>query len=123
MTFNEAAKPYINQKLIDASNAATLNDTQRSFALLEDAHVIGQQSTYFHCLVHYKMLLHGMRQRDVKEVFGQVFRFIGAATKTMLGWVPLGNTGGSSVSPFRPMPISAENRAVLADIKIRMKRA
>ncbi|MCC5450716.1 DUF3703 domain-containing protein [Rheinheimera sp. UJ51] len=123
MTFYEAAKPYINRKLIDANKAATLNDTQRSFALLEDAHVIGQQSTYFHCLVHYKMLRHGIRQHDLKEAFGQAFRLIGAATKTMLGWVPLGNTGGASVSPFKPMPISAENQAILADIKIRMKRA
>ena len=123
MTFNKAAKPYINQKLIDANKAANLNDTQRSFAILEDAHVIGQQSTYFHCLVHYKMLHHALHHHNVKEAFGQVFRLIGAATKTMLGWVPLGNTGGASVSPFKSMPISAENRAILADIKMRMKRA
>jgi hypothetical protein len=32
-------------------------------------------------------------------------RIVGAATKTPVGWLPHGNTGGANVSPFRPMPI------------------
>jgi len=32
-------------------------------------------------------------------------RIVGAATKTPVGWLPHGNTGGANVSVFRPMPI------------------
>jgi hypothetical protein len=41
-------------------------------------------------------------------LFGQVYRLAGAATKTFIGLVPSGNTGGTNVSPFKPMPIDPE---------------
>jgi Protein of unknown function (DUF3703) len=49
-----------------------------------------------------------VQQRDVKECLGQIFRILGAATKTSFGLIPHGNTGGANVSPFKPMPVSAE---------------
>ncbi|WP_367254946.1 DUF3703 domain-containing protein [uncultured Phenylobacterium sp.] len=39
---------------------------------------------------------------------------VGAATKTAIGLVPQGNTGGSHVSAFRPMPIPTDLLAILA---------
>jgi hypothetical protein len=44
----------------------------------------------------------------MREVFGQIFRIVGAATKTPFGIVPQGNTGGANVSPFKKMPIDPE---------------
>ncbi|WP_310542923.1 DUF3703 domain-containing protein [Phenylobacterium sp.] len=85
-----------------------------AFAHLERAHVLGQTSTIDHVRVHVRMLWWGLRRRDTREVRGQLVRIIGAATKTALGLVPRGNTGGSKVSAFRPMPISAELAVVLA---------
>ena len=38
---------------------------------------------------------------------GQAWRLPGALLKTWL-WVPVGNTGGTSVSGFKPMPIPEE---------------
>jgi hypothetical protein len=58
------------------------------------------------------MLCWAWRRRDPRELFGQSFRLIGAATKTFVGLVPNGNTGGANVSAFQPMPIDPE----LADI-------
>ena len=43
-----------------------------------------------------------------REFFGQVIRLTGAATKTFIGLVPTGNTGGANVSAIRPMPIDPE---------------
>jgi hypothetical protein len=51
------------------------------------------------------MLVWGLRNRRPSEVAGQVFRIFGAATKTWAGLVPSGNTGGTNISPFRPLPI------------------
>lgn len=113
MTFNQAAKPYIAEKLALANQAFQHQDDETGFKALEDAHVIGQQSTYFHMLVHFEMLKFGLRRGDINEVLGQIFRLVGALTKTVFGLLPAGNTGGSNVSPFKPMPISAENQAIL----------
>ena len=48
---------------------------------------------------------------DVKK--GQIIRVIGAATKTAFGIYPKGNTGGSDVYFFKPMPIPEDLRAIL----------
>ena len=54
------------------------------------------------------MFLWGLQQRDAKECLGQLFRIVGAATKTAFGLIPYGNTGGANVSPFKPMPVPVE---------------
>ena len=72
------------------------------------AHVLGQPSTRLHTTVHWLMLRWAMRQHDVGEVVGQVFRIAAATMKTALGWLPHGNTGGSRVGAFRPMPVAPE---------------
>ena len=56
-------------------------------------------------------------RRDLKEIFGQIFRMLGALTKTPIGLLPEGNTGGANVSPFKPMSISPENKAILEKIR------
>ena len=61
-----------------------------------------------HVRVHAEMLLWGIRQRSAREVLGQAVRIIGAATKTFVGLVPHGNTGGANVSAFRRMPIAPD---------------
>ena len=117
MNFTQSATPYVNQKLSQASIAFSQHNNKAGFKSLEDAHVIGQHSTYHHTVVHYEMLKFGVKQRDIKEVFGQIFRIIGALTKTAIGLLPEGNTGGANVSPFKPMPISPENKAILKKIR------
>jgi hypothetical protein len=117
MNFTQAAKPYITQKLDEARKLFTDKDDEAGFKALENAHVIGQHSTYHHTRVHYEMLKFGLKRKDFIEVFGQLFRLIGAVTKTAIGLLPEGNTGGANVSPFKPMPISQANKAILDEIK------
>nr|WP_136251537.1 DUF3703 domain-containing protein [Ningiella ruwaisensis] len=117
MNFTQAAQSYVDKKLKDAQHAFLHQDDEAGFKALEDAHVIGQHSTYHHTRVHYEMLKFGLKQSDMKEVFGQIFRIIGAITKTAIGLLPEGNTGGANVSPFKPMPVSPANKAILDKIK------
>lgn len=84
-----------------------------AFSHLERAHVLGQSSTIDHVRVHVRMLLWGLQWRDFHEVWGQLIRIAGATTKTVLGLVPSGNTGGSRVNAFRPMPVAADLAAIL----------
>lgn len=111
--FRENISPYINEKLASAERARLQGDFETEFKYLEDAHVLGQRSTYFHTLVHWRMFVFGWRQSSLKEMFGQTLRLVGALTKTFFGLLPTGNTGGSNVSAFKPMPISKENQVIL----------
>ena len=88
-----------------------------AFEHLENAHVLGQESTYFHVKVHILMFCWAFKQNDLRELLGQTFRIAGAATKTAFGLIPSGNTGGSNVSPFKAMPISADHSDYIARAK------
>lgn len=112
MSFSRNVQPYIDYEFAQAAQSNSAN----AFAHLENAHVLGQASTKWHTLAHCKMLVWAIRQRDVAEFLGQIFRIVGAATKTVFGMVPLGNTGGSNVSPLRPMKINAEHEVILNKI-------
>ena len=111
--FRRKITPFINEKLASAERARLQGDFETEFKYLEDAHVLGQQSTYFHTLVHWRMFVFGWRQCSIKEMLGQILRMVGALTKTFFGLLPAGNTGGSNVSAFKPIPISKENQAIL----------
>lgn len=106
--FAERIAPYVESELEDAKLVKVAGNAQQEFTHLERAHVLGQESTYWHVKVHVLMLAWAIRNHSVQEVLGQVFRVAGAATKTVFGLVPKGNTGGSNVSPFKRMPIEPE---------------
>ena len=79
--------------------------------------MLGQESTYWHVKVHVLMMVWAVRNGSARETLGQLFRIIGAATKTCFGLVPQGNTGGANVSPFKKMPISPELTALIQKAK------
>ncbi len=104
-SFRRNVEPAFRRE-IDASKHAS--DARARFTHLERAHVLGQASTALHVAAHVRMAAWALRERDLKELRGQLFRIVGAATKTALGWIPSGNTGGNNVSPFKPLPIPAD---------------
>ena len=116
--FARNIRPHVDAELRAADEAEARGEPGAAFAHLERAHVLGQAATVEHVRVHWRMLRWGLRQRDVRECVGQAVRLVGAATKTALGRVPRGNTGGANVSPFAPMPIPPD-----LDARIRAARA
>lgn len=89
---------------VDARRAGALD---AAFAHLERAHILGQQRTWPHVRTHVAMLAIGWQRQDRREVLGQVGRTVAALLFSRV-WVPVGNTGGANVSPFRPMPLPAD---------------
>jgi hypothetical protein len=112
--FNRRMRPYVDLELAAATDAEAAGDYATAFRHLERAHVLGQSSTVLHVWVHIRMLVWGLRRQDAREIAGQLVRLLGAATKTWLGLVPRGNTGGSNVSAFRSMPIAADIARLMA---------
>jgi hypothetical protein len=107
-SFGQRIRPFVQAELDAARHARVRGDVDAEFICLERAHVLSQADTRLHVRVHAEMLLWGTRQRSAREVLGQAVRIIGAATKTFVGLVPHGNTGGANVSAFRRMPIAPE---------------
>lgn len=78
----------------------------------ERAHILGQRFVIPHTRSHWAMLRAGWRLRDWREVIGQVPRIFASLIFSRI-WVPLGNTGRSRVSAFKPMPVPDDLAAVL----------
>lgn len=107
-TFGQRIRPFVRAELDAARLARARHDAPGEFACLERAHVLSQADTLQHVRVHIAMLRWGLRQCSAREVFGQLLRIVGAATKTAFGLVPHGNTGGANVSALRRMPVTPE---------------
>ena len=111
--YSRNIRKAVQRELASAREAEHLGLADVAFRHLERAHVLGQHSTQDHVRAHLAMLRWGIRNRSLREVVGQLLRLVGAVTKTAIGWVPEGNTGGANVSPFKPMPIDPELRAIM----------
>ncbi len=116
-TFTKRIAPFVEVELKNAKQARSAGDPLQEFNHLERAHVLGQESTYWHVKVHVLMLVWAIRNGSAREALGQVFRIIGAATKTAFGLVPQGNTGGANVSPVKKMPIAPDLAALIQRAK------
>lgn len=89
-------------------------DFSTCFGHLERAHILGQRYYFPHLSSHYWMFKTGIRSRDLREVAGQILR-MAASVGSLVGVLPIGNTGRASVSAFKPMPIPADLRPYLTE--------
>lgn len=113
----EKLSEHIDAELVCADRSLENGDIAAAFEHLERAHVLGQSITYQHTRIHWRMLKIGWKRKDAREIFGQVVRIVGASTKTPFGIYPTGNTGGSNVWFFRPMPIAEDLKQILDKTK------
>lgn len=119
--FSDSIDPYITQELQQAERLWNAGQRGHAFRHLERAHILGQTSTLQHVRTHWHMLIWGVRSKSIRESVGQIARIIGAAAITAIGLVPVGNTGGSNVSPFKPMPIPQDLADIIALAKQRRR--
>ncbi|WP_194867620.1 DUF3703 domain-containing protein [Pseudoalteromonas sp. PPB1] len=79
----------------------------KSFYHLERAHILGQSFIIPHTQSHWWMLKLGFKRYNARKVLGQIARIFASVIFSRI-WVPKGNTGGTNVSPIKPMPIPAD---------------
>lgn len=108
LSFGNRIRAYVDAELAASQAAESGGDAPAAFCHLERAHILGQRSTVQHVRVHIRMLRWGLRNHKAREVLGQLTRIVGALSKTWLGIVPPGNTGGANVSPFEEMAIPGD---------------
>ena len=103
----------VQREITIAEELIASGNPDLAFHHLERAHVLGQSSTYHHTRIHWRMWKLGFKLGSIREIWGQFIRIVGAATKTPFGIYPTGNTGGSNVWFFKPMPIPNELERII----------
>lgn len=116
--FAKKIKRFVDDEIAQGEACLKTNDLTAAFHHLERAHVLGQSVTSEHARVHWLMLKIGWKKRDWCEVFGQLFRIVGASTKTPFGIYPRGNTGGANVSPFKSMSIPPDLSRIIKNAEV-----
>jgi hypothetical protein len=111
--FATRIRPYVQIELDTSAAAEREGFRDLAFHHLERAHVLAQPATLLHVRVHWLMFRFALRQGLAGEAFGQMLRMLLAAPLTIIGALPTGNTGGSAVSGFMPMPVPADLQRVI----------
>jgi len=112
-TMPKGLEPYFERELKLASTFLKSGDLFQSWHHLERAHIIGQPYPLAHSVVHWKMLLFGIRTKNTKEIIGQIPRLLFGGVKSFVGKIPIGNTGGANVPPLRSMSIPEEIQQII----------
>lgn len=101
-------RDFFDIHLAEAKRLMRDGKLRDAFSKLEIAHILGQRFVWPHTQTHFWMLVVGIRQRNLKEVLGQLYRLPFGAIGSAIDVVPTGNTGGSNVSAFRKMEIPTD---------------
>ena len=110
MSFTDAeARSY--DRLI--ARLAQTDDATQRWRLLMAAHVAGQHRLRLHWDSHVRMLGQARRERDLREMAGQLLRLALVPLGHALQRLPAGNVGRATVSAFAPMQPPADVAALL----------
>jgi hypothetical protein len=86
-------------------------DAAAAWRALERAHILSQPRLLPHLRVHSLMLAFALAGRDAREIVGQLARLLLVPLGAVTGRIPIGNTGRSNVSAFKPMPLPDDLRS------------
>ncbi|MDO6818464.1 MULTISPECIES: DUF3703 domain-containing protein [Flavobacteriaceae] len=117
MKFNtnipKGLKEHYDKELNLYRNALNRKDYGIAWKHLERSHILGQSYPYEHTYSHWLMLKFGFRQKNIKEILGQVVRLVVGGWKSFIDYVPVGNTGGANVPPLKRMELPHDLEIIL----------
>lgn len=111
--YTPTRRASVDALIRDARAAEARGQFATALGLLEQAHVLGQQSTALHVRVHLQMLGLAWRNGWAGEALGQGWRVLASALATPFGLVPAGNPGSTRVGPFEAHPVAPALRRLL----------
>jgi hypothetical protein len=110
-------REVIADEMASYAVARMQGDTVAAWRALERTHILSQSYLGLHLANHCAMLCFAARERDVREIVGQILRLALAPLGAISGHTPTGNTGRSNVSAFAPMEVPADILAILKNNK------
>ena len=109
------ARRLIDVEMTQYKEARAADDAPSAWRHLERAHIISQPFLALHLGNHWAMLGFAWAKRDISELVGQIARLALAPLGSFTGRIPVGNTGRSNVSAFKPMPLPDDLHHLLED--------
>lgn len=109
-----ALREHFNAELKKAKTAIAAQDFETAWTALQRAHILGQRDTVAHTIAHWNMLKLAWRQRDFREVRGQIMPVLIAAPLTLLyGQFRYLRGGKANVNDLEQMSIPEDIRQIL----------
>ncbi len=112
--------PFYKVELKNYEIELSKNNLNLAWNHLERAHIIGQKYPLAHTEVHWKMLIFGIKIKNIKEVIGQIPRLVFGGVKSFVGKIPTGNPGGANVPPMKSFEISDELQEIFKKAEINL---
>lgn len=112
----DAATGLVAREMIAFRDARNVRNTDAAWRALERAHILSQPYLGLHLTNHWEMLTFAIFERDTREIIGQIVRLALAPLGSLTGRIPIGNTGRSNVSAFRPMPVPEDLRNIIENV-------
>ena len=114
---NPVQRAGFDNEIALAKERIAKGELDAGFSHLERAHIIGQAFVAPHATSHWLMLRVEFRRRRVFAVFGQTARIALGILGSIVGLVPIGNTGGTNISMFRRLPIEPELQNIIDGVQ------
>ena len=103
-------KEAFSRELNNAKVLMKKKEYDTSFFHLERAHILGQSFVVQHSISHLYMLKIYLLKREYINSLGQLVRLLLGILGSLVGIIPIGNTGGSNISMFQRMEIPDDIR-------------
>lgn len=98
-----------------AEQAAFAKDWNLAENHYSRAHILGQPRIELHLRSHAALFWLYVGQRRWRNAWGQAFRYVLVVPGTWLQRLPVGNSGLSNVSAFKPMAVPADLMRFVVD--------
>lgn len=105
---------HFKAELEKAKTAIVAQDFETAWIVLQRAHMLGQRDAIAHTIAHWNMLKLAWKQRDLREVMGQLMPVLLAVPLTLLyGQIRSLRGGRANVSDSERMAISQDIQQIL----------
>ena len=105
---------HFDTELKQAKIAIAAQDFETAWTALQRAHILGQRDAVAHTIAHWNMLKLAWKQRDFREVRGQIMPVLIAAPLTLLyGQLRHLRGGKANVDDLEQMSIPEDIRQIL----------
>ncbi len=104
---NKKLKSAFESEMTSARKHYLLANYDQCFKHLERAHILGQRNYIPHVINHFWMMKVALKISDWREAMGQFTRMV-MSVGSLIGMVPIGNSGRARISPIKPMPIPSD---------------
>lgn len=106
-------KEFIKGELVEYNNAFASRNYKQAFNHLERIHIVSQPYAIEHTITHLRMLRFALQTFKPLEIIVQVLYSLLGGILSLIGFVPIGNTGGANAISKGAMEIPNDLKQIM----------